>query len=146
MIGQLNYDLWHNPVGYLVDDLRIKRVFPTHPEVRRTIDKLQTTFSAVDEDSLRNKYGHKIYGYLLPSAAGDTHMILCLNMDRWVLLTTSGSYQFQAALTHVTAACSMEVWLSSDSSPLATRLVAAVGTPLKVFSLSSLSLPSQCMY
>lgn len=70
MIGQLNYDVWRNPVGYLVDDLRITKVFPKHPEVHRTIDKPQTVFSAVDKDSLRNKYGHKIYGYLLPGTAG----------------------------------------------------------------------------
>lgn len=70
MIGQLNYDIWRHPVGYLVDELRIKRDFPSHPEVRRAIDKLHTEFDAVDKNSLVNKYGHKIYGYLLPTAAG----------------------------------------------------------------------------
>ena len=72
MIGHLNYDVWRHPVGYLVDDLRIRRAFPSQPERRQTIDKLQTTFNAVDKDSLVNKYGHKIYGYLLPMTAGES--------------------------------------------------------------------------
>ena len=70
MIGHLNYDIWRHPVGYCVDDLRIKRDFPSRPETRKSIDQLQTTFSAKDKDSLVNKYGHKIYGYLLPATPG----------------------------------------------------------------------------
>ena len=70
MMGRLNFDIWRQPAGYLVDDLRIRRDFPSHPEVRRSIDKLQTMFNAVDKDSLINKFGCKIYGYLLPRASG----------------------------------------------------------------------------
>ena len=76
MVGKLNYDVWRHPVGYLVDDLRIKRVFPSQPEKQQTIDKLQTIFNARDKDSLVNKYGHKIYGYLLPKAAGKSSPIV----------------------------------------------------------------------
>jgi hypothetical protein len=110
MVGKLNYDVWRHPVGYLVDDLRIKRVFPSQPEKRQTIDKLQTIFNARDKDSLVNKYGHKIYGYLLPKAAGP--------------------YQLRAELSQVTAACSVEVWLSSGPSPLSTGLVTSVQAPM----------------
>jgi hypothetical protein len=108
MIGHLNYDIWRHPVGYLVDDLRIKRDFPSRPEARKTIDQLQTTFSAKDKDSLVNKYGHKIYGYLLPA--------------------TPGGHWLRMELTEVTAACSAEVWLSSGPSPLASRLVVSAET------------------
>ena len=73
MVGHLNYDVWRHPVGYLVDDLRIKRDFPCQPEVRQRIDRLQTVFNARDKDSLKNKYGHKIYGYLLPTVSGTHH-------------------------------------------------------------------------
>ena len=70
MIGVLNYDIWRNPTGYLVDDLRIKRDFPSNPEVRRTLNKLKVVFFSVDVNSIKNKYGHKVYGYLLPKTAG----------------------------------------------------------------------------
>ena len=33
MIGSLNYDVWWWFVGYLVDDMRIKRDFPNNPDV-----------------------------------------------------------------------------------------------------------------
>jgi hypothetical protein len=108
MIGHLNYDIWRHPVGYCVDDLRIKRDFPSRPETRKSIDQLQTTFSAKDKDSLVNKYGHKIYGYLLPA--------------------TPGGHWLRMELTQVTAACSAEVWLSSGPSPLASRLVVSAET------------------
>ena len=74
MVGHLNFDIWRHPVGYLMDDLRIKRAFPSWPETRQTIDELHTTFSAKDKDSLVNKYGHKIYGYLIPTTPG-THQL-----------------------------------------------------------------------
>lgn len=81
MIGHLNFDIWRQPVGFVVDDLRIKRDFPSRPEIRRTIDKVQAVFNEVDKDSLVNKFGHKMYGYLLPTTSGmlirshDSHMI-----------------------------------------------------------------------
>ena len=33
MTGFLNYDVWNWIVGYLVDDMRIVREFPLHPDV-----------------------------------------------------------------------------------------------------------------
>ena len=70
MIGCLNFDLWRNPPGYLVDDLRIKRDFPSSPEVRRSTTNLVVTFEERDKNAIRGKHGHKIYGYLLPREPG----------------------------------------------------------------------------
>ena len=33
MMGYLNYDVWHWIVGYLVDDMRIRKDFPLYPDV-----------------------------------------------------------------------------------------------------------------
>ena len=33
MTGKVNYDVWHWIIGYTVDDMRIKRSFPNHPDV-----------------------------------------------------------------------------------------------------------------
>ena len=43
MIGKLNYDVWKEVVGYLVDDLRVKRDFPTNPEVKQLKDEMSKT-------------------------------------------------------------------------------------------------------
>ena len=32
--GYLNYDVWRQMPGYLVDDMRVRRSFPNHPDVR----------------------------------------------------------------------------------------------------------------
>ena len=37
--GFLNYDVWNWIVGYLVDDMRIVREFPSYPDVSNDIGK-----------------------------------------------------------------------------------------------------------
>ena len=37
MIGQLNYDVWRGIIGFLVDDMRIKRDFPNKPVVSTSV-------------------------------------------------------------------------------------------------------------
>lgn len=43
MVGFLNFDVWHWFVGYLVDDMRIKRDFPNNPDVSDIISSAADT-------------------------------------------------------------------------------------------------------
>lgn len=98
MVGFLNFDVWHWFVGYLVDDMRIKRDFPNNPDVRKVTSSLRVYFSEKDPEDVRGKYAHKIYGYLLPP--------------------TTGEYAFSIDMSQLTAACSAELWISKDSDPM----------------------------
>ena len=42
MVGQLNYDVWRGIVGFVVDDMRIKRDFPNKPDVSIYISSTHT--------------------------------------------------------------------------------------------------------
>ena len=37
MVGQLNYDVWRGIIGFVVDDMRIKRDFPNKPDVSTSV-------------------------------------------------------------------------------------------------------------
>ena len=60
--------------------------------------------------------------------------------DLWP--SSTGPYTLRIELTEVTAACSVELWLSSGPSPLSARLVASAETPMLVGPLPALSLHS----
>jgi len=100
MIGHLNYDVWKWIVGYTIDDMRFKRSFPNFPDERKMISVLKTHFSEKDPSAVRGKYAHKVYGYLLPSV--------------------TGNYFFSIEMTGMTAACTVELWLSMDVDPTST--------------------------
>ena len=40
-----------------------------------TINELHIEFNESDPDGLRGKYGHKIYGYLLPPLPGEIYVV-----------------------------------------------------------------------
>ena len=71
MVGAANLDVWFNLPGYLVDDLRSRSAFPASPDTRRTTDSLKVTFSGKDKNAIKDNYGHKMYGYLLPRNEGE---------------------------------------------------------------------------
>lgn len=98
MINRLNYDIWRWTVGYTVDDMRIDKTYPNYPDERLTIDSLHVDFDEVDPADINGKYSHKVYGYLLPPQPGD--------------------YRFSIEMTNLTAAGSVELWLSIDANPL----------------------------
>eukprot|EP00731_Ephydatia_muelleri_P026579 Em0018g679a len=111
--GQLNYDIWKLIVGFLVDDLRIKRDFPHKPTTRSTADSLKVVFNEYAGDSHHlGMYGHRMYGVLYPP--------------------TTGEYSFIVELTQVSCACSVEFWLSTDTDPRNSRKLLAAEVPFMI--------------
>eukprot|EP00731_Ephydatia_muelleri_P026583 Em0018g683a len=104
--GGLNLDVWMWPVGFLVDDLRIKRDFPHKPSIRTFIESLKVEFNQfAGVSNERGKYGHRLYGLLHPS--------------------TTGEYSFIVEMTHITCAFSVELWLSTDHNPTKSKKIIA---------------------
>eukprot|EP00731_Ephydatia_muelleri_P026574 Em0018g674a len=111
--GHLNYDVWKLAVGFLVDDLRLKRDFPHKPTTRSTVQSLRVVFNEVSGDiNDRGIYGHRMYGVLHPP--------------------TTGEYHFIVELTQVSCACSVEFWLSTDTDPRNSRKLLATEMPYMV--------------
>lgn len=55
--GELNLDVWRWPVGFLVDDLRIKRDFPHKPSVSRTVYGGARTYRQLTLDTATHRLG-----------------------------------------------------------------------------------------
>ena len=54
MVGQLNYDVWRGIIGFLVDDMRIKRDFPNTPDVSTSVAHIHTCMQGYRLLSCRN--------------------------------------------------------------------------------------------
>ena len=153
MTGKVNYDVWHWIVGYTVDDMRIKRSFPNHPDVRaldisnslhiphanivllqdrNTTDSLHTAFSEKDPNDIRGRYAHKIYGYLLPEEKGirPCKENVCFNCQP--IVSFLGEYTFKVEMSGLTAACTVELWISTDTDPMNMHKVAKLEYPEQV--------------
>ena len=90
MLGKLNLDTWkcRHYIGLIVDDMRIQKDWPLHPNERTVSNGLRHKFKKY------SNYAFKMYGYLLTS--------------------TEGSYSFQI-ISRSTAALSVELWVSTSS-------------------------------
>ncbi|KAL5467149.1 hypothetical protein EMCRGX_G031341 [Ephydatia muelleri] len=109
--GHLNYDIWRWTVGFMVDDLRIKRDFPHNPTFRTSTGSLKIEFNEVAGFSNeRGKYGHRIYGFLYPPATGKYNFII----------EFSSKYK---------AMYSFELWLSTDADPMKISRLALTHQP-----------------
>ncbi|KAL5479330.1 hypothetical protein EMCRGX_G022839 [Ephydatia muelleri] len=113
LAGCLNYDVWRQMPGYLVDDMRVRRSFPNHPDIRQITDTLRIDFSEEAGDSHHNgKYAHKIYGFLRPFA--------------------TGAHTFGFDISKRSALFDLELWLSNSTNPLHTRKILKADTAHQV--------------
>ena len=104
MLGKLNLDMWkcRQYVGFNVDDMRIQKDWPLHPNERDVSKGLRHTFKTY------SNYAFKMYGYLLTSAGG--------------------SYYFQI-VSRSTAALGVELWMSPSSLPSDVSMLAILEYP-----------------